>query len=88
MSFNGKLRTLYRSRCISEWYCLLPLDSFIHEALRLSSFSGTLRFVEEDMTLSTEIGEYCLRKGDFVTILPAITHSDPEIFEAPKVNKH
>ncbi|XP_040849139.1 cytochrome P450 7B1 [Ochotona curzoniae] len=63
---------------------LIYLDSFIHEALRLSSFSGTLRFVEEDMTLSTEIGEYCLRKGDFVTILPAITHSDPEIFEAPK----
>uniref|UniRef100_A0A2K5YK54 25/26-hydroxycholesterol 7alpha-hydroxylase n=1 Tax=Mandrillus leucophaeus TaxID=9568 RepID=A0A2K5YK54_MANLE len=63
---------------------LICLESTIFEALRLSSYSTTIRFVEEDLTLSAETGDYCVRKGDLVAIFPPILHGDPEIFEAPE----
>nr|XP_055142208.1 cytochrome P450 7B1 isoform X2 [Symphalangus syndactylus] len=59
-------------------------ESTIFEALRLSSYSTTMRFVEEDLTLSAETGDYRVRKGDLVAIFPPILHGDPEIFEAPE----
>ncbi|EAW86877.1 cytochrome P450 family 7 subfamily B member 1 [Homo sapiens] len=63
---------------------LICLESSIFEALRLSSYSTTIRFVEEDLTLSSETGDYCVRKGDLVAIFPPVLHGDPEIFEAPE----
>lgn len=63
-------------------------ESTILEVLRLCSFSGIFRFVQEDLTLHLESQDCCLRKGDFVVIFPPILHHDPEIFEAPEVSKH
>lgn len=63
-------------------------ESTILEVLRLCSFSGIFRFVQEDLTLHLESQDCCLRKGDFVVIFPPILHHDPEIFEAPDVSKH
>ncbi|XP_055287626.1 cytochrome P450 7B1 isoform X1 [Moschus berezovskii] len=62
---------------------LVYLESTILEVLRLCSFSGIFRFVQEDVTLHLESQDCCLRKGDFVVIFPPILHHDPEIFEAP-----
>uniref|UniRef100_A0A4W2I874 25/26-hydroxycholesterol 7alpha-hydroxylase n=1 Tax=Bos indicus x Bos taurus TaxID=30522 RepID=A0A4W2I874_BOBOX len=62
---------------------LVYLESTILEVLRLCSFSGIFRFVQEDLTLHLESQDCCLRKGDFVVIFPPILHHDPEIFEAP-----
>lgn len=39
------------------------------------------------MTLNLETSSYHVRKGDFVALFPPILHMDPEIFEAPEVNK-
>ncbi|XP_020020958.2 cytochrome P450 7B1 isoform X2 [Castor canadensis] len=63
---------------------LVCLESTIFEVLRLCSYSSTIRFVEEDLTLNSETGNCCLRKGDFIAIFPPIIHSDPEVFEAPE----
>uniref|UniRef100_A0A8D1H0T4 25/26-hydroxycholesterol 7alpha-hydroxylase n=1 Tax=Sus scrofa TaxID=9823 RepID=A0A8D1H0T4_PIG len=63
---------------------LVYLESTILESLRLSSFSSTFRFVQEDLTLHLEAQDCCLRKGDFVGVFPPILHYDPEIFEAPE----
>ncbi|KAG5204883.1 hypothetical protein MJG53_009479 [Ovis ammon polii x Ovis aries] len=63
---------------------LVYLESTILEVLRLCSFSGIFRFVQEDLTLHLESQDCCLRKGDFVVIFPPILHHDPEIFEAPE----
>ncbi|XP_032152098.1 cytochrome P450 7B1 isoform X2 [Sapajus apella] len=63
---------------------LICLESTIFEALRLSSYSTTIRFVEEDLTLSAETGDFCVRKGDLLAVFPPIFHGDPEIFEAPE----
>lgn len=63
---------------------LVYLESVIFETFRLCSFSGTIRVIEEDLTLSSETGNFCLRKGDMLCVLPAVTHTDPEIFEAPE----
>lgn len=63
-------------------------ESAILEALRLCSFSSIIRFVQEDLTLPSETGDYLLRKGDLVAIFPPLMHHDPEIFEAPEVNSH
>uniref|UniRef100_A0A8C3WDV1 25/26-hydroxycholesterol 7alpha-hydroxylase n=1 Tax=Catagonus wagneri TaxID=51154 RepID=A0A8C3WDV1_9CETA len=63
---------------------LVYLESAILESLRLSSFSSTFRFVQEDLTLHLESQDCCLRKGDFIGIFPPILHYDPEIFEAPE----
>ncbi|OWK04239.1 hypothetical protein Celaphus_00016281 [Cervus elaphus hippelaphus] len=62
---------------------LVYLESTVLEVLRLCSFSGIFRFVQEDLTLHLESQDCCLRKGDFVVIFPPILHHDPEIFEAP-----
>ncbi|CAI9155280.1 unnamed protein product [Rangifer tarandus platyrhynchus] len=62
---------------------LVYLESTILEVLRLCSFSGIFRFVQEDLTLHLESQDCCLRKGDFVVIFPPVLHHDPEIFEAP-----
>ncbi|KAK1332050.1 hypothetical protein QTO34_007731 [Cnephaeus nilssonii] len=67
---------------------LVYLESAILEALRLCSFSSIIRFVQEDLTLPSETGDYLLRKGDLVAIFPPLMHHDPEIFEAPEVNSH
>ncbi|KAM5211544.1 cytochrome P450 7B1 isoform 3-T3 [Hipposideros larvatus] len=64
---------------------LVYLESTILEALRLSSFSSIIRFVEEDLTLPSETGDYLLRKGDLLAIFPALLHHDPEVFEAPEM---
>ncbi|XP_046498120.1 cytochrome P450 7B1 isoform X1 [Equus quagga] len=63
---------------------LVYLESTILEVLRLCSFSVIMRFVEEDLTLPSETGDYCLRKGDSIAIFPAALHHDPEIYEAPE----
>ncbi|XP_008980948.3 cytochrome P450 7B1 isoform X1 [Callithrix jacchus] len=63
---------------------LICLESTVFEALRLSSYSTTIRFVEEDLTLSAETGDFCVRKGDLLAVFPPIFHGDPEIFEAPE----
>ncbi|XP_011362887.1 25-hydroxycholesterol 7-alpha-hydroxylase [Pteropus alecto] len=63
---------------------LVYLESTILEALRLCSFSSIIRFVQEDLTLPSETGDYRLRKGDFIAIFPPFLHYDPEIFEAPE----
>lgn len=68
--------------------CLFLSESTVLEVLRLCSFSGIFRFVQEDLTLHLESQDCCLRKGDFVVIFPPILHHDPEIFEAPDVSKH
>lgn len=89
MSFYCKLRALFRnSPILIIYHFFFPSESTIFEALRLSSYSTTIRFVEEDLTLSAETGDYCVRKGDLVAIFPPILHGDPEIFEAPEVSKH
>ncbi|KAM5211543.1 cytochrome P450 7B1 isoform 2-T2 [Hipposideros larvatus] len=67
---------------------LVYLESTILEALRLSSFSSIIRFVEEDLTLPSETGDYLLRKGDLLAIFPALLHHDPEVFEAPEGNEN
>ncbi|XP_019520924.1 PREDICTED: 25-hydroxycholesterol 7-alpha-hydroxylase isoform X2 [Hipposideros armiger] len=64
---------------------LVYLESTILEALRLSSFSSIIRFVEEDLTLPSETGDYLLRKGDLLAIFPPLLHHDPEVFEAPEM---
>uniref|UniRef100_A0A8C9QU52 Cytochrome P450 family 7 subfamily B member 1 n=1 Tax=Spermophilus dauricus TaxID=99837 RepID=A0A8C9QU52_SPEDA len=66
---------------------LVCLESIILEVLRLHSYSSSIRFVQEDFTLSSENGNYCLRKGDLIALFPPVLHGDPEIFEAPEVNK-
>ncbi|XP_053415453.1 cytochrome P450 7B1 isoform X2 [Nycticebus coucang] len=63
---------------------LICLESTILEVFRLCSFSGAIRFVQEDFTLDSELKDSCVRKGDFVAFFPPILHSDPEIFEAPE----
>ncbi|XP_012503371.1 PREDICTED: 25-hydroxycholesterol 7-alpha-hydroxylase [Propithecus coquereli] len=63
---------------------LICLESTILEALRLCSFSTTIRFVQEDLTLNSEIKDSCVRKGDLVAIFPPVLHVDPEVFEAPE----
>ncbi|KFO25975.1 25-hydroxycholesterol 7-alpha-hydroxylase, partial [Fukomys damarensis] len=63
---------------------LVCLESIVFEALRLSSYSSTIRFVEEDFTLNLETGDCCLRKGDFVALFPPAIHGDPEVFESPE----
>ncbi|XP_026983807.1 cytochrome P450 7B1 isoform X1 [Sagmatias obliquidens] len=63
---------------------LVYLESTILEVLRLCSFSGIFRVVQEDLTLHLESQDCCLRKGDFVGIFPPVLHYDPEIFEAPE----
>ncbi|XP_006860142.1 PREDICTED: 25-hydroxycholesterol 7-alpha-hydroxylase-like [Chrysochloris asiatica] len=63
---------------------LVYLESIVLEALRLSSFSATFRFVEEDFALPVESGKCLLRKGDLVVIFPPALHNDPELFEAPE----
>uniref|UniRef100_H0XF28 25/26-hydroxycholesterol 7alpha-hydroxylase n=1 Tax=Otolemur garnettii TaxID=30611 RepID=H0XF28_OTOGA len=63
---------------------MICLESTVLEVLRLCSLSGTIRFVQEDLTLDSELKDSCLRKGDFVAIFPAFLHNDPEIFEAPQ----
>ncbi|XP_063113452.1 cytochrome P450 7B1 isoform X2 [Cavia porcellus] len=63
---------------------LVCLESIIFEALRLSSYSSTIRFVEEDFILSSDTGDCSLRKGDLVAIFPPAIHGDPEVFEAPE----
>ncbi|XP_008055411.2 25-hydroxycholesterol 7-alpha-hydroxylase [Carlito syrichta] len=63
---------------------LLCLESTILEVLRLCSFSSTIRFVEEDLTLDAEIKDCCVRKGDLVAVCPPVLHGDPEVFEAPE----
>ncbi|XP_021111738.1 25-hydroxycholesterol 7-alpha-hydroxylase isoform X2 [Heterocephalus glaber] len=63
---------------------LVCLESIIFEALRLSSYSSTIRFVEEDFILSSDTGDCCLRKGDLVAIFPPAIHGDPEVFESPE----
>lgn len=63
---------------------LIYLESTVLEVLRLCSFSSVLRFVKEDMILHLETRDYRLRKGDFIAILPPMSHYDPEIFEAPE----
>ncbi|GAB1287399.1 Cytochrome P450 7B1 [Apodemus speciosus] len=65
---------------------LVCLESAILEVLRLCSYSTVFREVQEDMDFSSESGSYSLRKGDFVTIFPAMIHNDPEVFEAPEMN--
>ncbi|KAJ8797056.1 hypothetical protein J1605_001866 [Eschrichtius robustus] len=64
---------------------LVYLESTILEVLRLCSFSGIFRVVQEDLTLHLESQDCCLRKGDFVGIFPPVLHYDPEIFEAPEI---
>ncbi|XP_060056849.1 cytochrome P450 7B1 [Erinaceus europaeus] len=63
---------------------LIYLESSILEVLRLCSFSSIIRFVQEDVTLHSATQDYCLRKGDFVTVFPPSLHLDPEVFEAPE----
>ncbi|KAG3274079.1 cytochrome P450 7B1 [Ictidomys tridecemlineatus] len=63
---------------------LVCLESIILEVLRLHSYSSSIRFVQEDFTLSSENGNYCLRKGDLIALFPPVLHGDPEIFEAPE----
>ncbi|KAL2766760.1 cytochrome P450 7B1 isoform 2, partial [Daubentonia madagascariensis] len=63
---------------------LICLESTVLEVLRLCSFSSTIRFVQEDLTLDSETEDCYLRKGDLVAIFPPISHGDPEIFEAPE----
>ncbi|XP_073854960.1 cytochrome P450 7B1 isoform X5 [Macaca fascicularis] len=76
------MKTLQKQH--GDTFTVLLGESTIFEALRLSSYSTTIRFVEEDLTLSAETGDYCVRKGDLVAIFPPILHGDPEIFEAPE----
>ncbi|XP_006150494.1 25-hydroxycholesterol 7-alpha-hydroxylase [Tupaia chinensis] len=67
---------------------LVYLESCIFEVLRLCSSSCSFRFVEENLTINSESGAYCVRKGDAVIIFPAALHKDPEVFEAPEKFKY
>ncbi|MBV1860936.1 MAG: cytochrome P450 [Nannocystaceae bacterium] len=64
------------------------LDSAIHEALRLSSGSLTIREVLENFLFETEGGTHKLRRGDRVCLAPFITHRDPDVFEDPLEYKY
>jgi cytochrome P450 len=59
------------------------LDSAIREAMRLRSGSLTLREVLSPTTLETESGDWKVRPGDRVCLVPYFTHHDPEVFEEP-----
>nr|XP_012618806.2 25-hydroxycholesterol 7-alpha-hydroxylase [Microcebus murinus] len=63
---------------------LICLESTILEALRLCSSTTSIRFVQEDLTLHSEIKDFHIRKGDLVAIFPLLLHVDPEVFDAPE----
>ncbi|XP_042522268.1 cytochrome P450 7B1 [Dipodomys spectabilis] len=63
---------------------LVYLESIIFEVFRLCSHSGTFRIVEEDLIISSDTSDCCLRKGELIAIFPPMLHNDPEVFEAPE----
>lgn len=65
---------------------LLPTDSIIKEAMRLSSASMTFRVAKEDFTLHLENDFYNIRRDDIVALYPQLLHFDPEIYADPLVS--
>lgn len=60
-------------------------DSAISESLRLSASPLPTRQVEEDTTLELHDGStLSLARGEMLSIYPALTHHDPEVFADPE----
>ena len=64
----------------------LPLlQSAVHEALRLSSASITLRRAQRPTRITLDSGAtYAIRQGDLVCLFPYLMHHNPAIFENPE----
>jgi cytochrome P450 len=65
------------------------LDSCVSEALRLASASITVRKVVRAFTFTTAGGhKHNLRAGDEVAVYPFLTHTDPDIYDAPRCYRY
>lgn len=76
------------ARGLADLKALPLLHSSVCESLRLTSDSLTMRHVQHDCEIQLADRSISVRAGDRVLLCPQVTHSDPEVFEAPTQYRH